>query len=71
MSDQRGSDESGARQKDISLAATLFVALMFLTISAVNLYMQRDRSLRPGGANQERAGAANIDGIDPMGRHRQ
>jgi hypothetical protein len=65
MRHQKESNRIGHRYNQFSLAAIAFVALMFLTISGVNLYMQSDRTIRQaGGAQQERAGASDPGEMD-------
>ena len=65
MGQQKESGPTGRRHGQFSLAAIVFVALMFLTISGVNVYMQSDRSVRQaGGAQQERAGTIDARDMD-------
>jgi hypothetical protein len=63
---EAGRDTRG--QSQFTLAAIVFVALMFLTISAVNIYMESDRSIRQAGAadasDQERAGRFDAREMD-------
>ena len=65
MRNQKESDGSDRGQNQFTLGAIVFVSLMFLTISAVNIYMQSDRSIRQaGGAHEERAGTIDAGGMD-------
>jgi hypothetical protein len=53
MRHQRDSKRRGRGENQFSLAAVVFVALMFLTISGVNVYMQSDRSMRQAGESHQ------------------
>lgn len=49
---------------DMSFATILLVALMFLTIFVVNIYMQSGLGMEPGEAGLERASSTNTRGVD-------
>lgn len=65
MRHQKESNQGDCGQNQFTLGAIVFVSLMFLTISAANIYMQSDRSTRPtAGAHEERAGTFDAGGME-------